>query len=117
MDEARLFTGFPVSEQPVEAGEPISMYGAGVAVEMIDGVFPLAIHAELIPRARRGLTAPWPFITDIAPQTRGLRLLELGLGLQLDRRVIREQCGAISDQCTDVAGQGFPGAFVCRCSR
>ena len=75
MHEAGLFVCLALAEQAIEACEPIGMYGAGVPAEMMDGMFALAIHAELIPRAGRGLTAPRPFIADITPETCSLCLL------------------------------------------
>jgi hypothetical protein len=74
---------------------------------MVDGMLALAICAELIPRAGRGITAPRAFIAHITPEPRGLRLLWLQLALQFDGRVIGKKRRACPDQLADMIGQRF----------
>jgi hypothetical protein len=74
---------------------------------MIDGVLALAVHTELIPRARRGLPLPRAFIARIAPEPRGFGLLCLCFGLQLYRRVISKERRTCTDQLADMTGQWF----------
>src|SRR5690606_563995 len=72
MDHASLLRGEPFAEQAIEAGKAVGMHAALVAREMGGGMFPLSVHAELIPRAGRCLSAPWAFIADVAPEPGGL---------------------------------------------
>src|SRR6056297_3697002 len=69
---AGLLAGQARAKQTVEAGKPVGMHDALVALEMGRGMGALAIHAELIPGTGWGLAAPWPFIAEIAPHARGL---------------------------------------------
>ncbi len=70
-------------------------------------MFALAIHAELIPGAGRGLAAPWPFVADIAPHPRRLGSAGLASDLHLDRGVVREERGTGARQLADMVGQRF----------
>jgi hypothetical protein len=60
------------------------MHSTGIAGEMVDGMLTLAICAERVPRAGRGLPAPRAFIAHITPEPRGLCLLWLQLAVQFD---------------------------------
>jgi hypothetical protein len=83
------------------------MHGAGVARQMIDGMFALAIHAELIPRTGRGLSLPRALVAHITPAPRGFGLLRSGFGLQLYRCVVSKQRWPCADQLTNMIGQWF----------
>ena len=58
MHHAGLLIGFIFAEEAIEARKAVRVYGAGIAGEMIDGVFAFAIRAELIPRAGRRIPTP-----------------------------------------------------------
>ncbi len=107
MHHAGLLAGQAVSEQPVEAGEPVGMDGSLVACEMRSGMFALAIHTELIPGTGRSLAAPRPFIADIAPHPRRLGFAGLDPGLHLDRSIIGEERGTRPHLLANVIGQRF----------
>jgi len=97
--------GRALAEQAVEAGEPVGMHDARVSLEVGGRMGALAIHAELIPGAGRGLAAPRPFIADIAPHPRGLGSAGLASDLHLDRGVVGEERGAGAGQLAEMVGQ------------
>ena len=106
MHHAGLLAGQPFAEQPVEAGEPVGMHGAAVTREMRGGMFALAIHAELVPGKGWSLSAPGPFIADIAPHPRGLGFAGLAPDLHLDRGIVGEESGSRPHLLANVIGQG-----------
>ena len=97
----------PLAEQPVEAGKSVGMHDARVAPEVGGRMGTLAIHAELVPSTGRGLTAPRPFVADIAPHPRGLGFARLAPSLHLDRGVVCEQRMTDAHQLADMVGQRF----------
>lgn len=107
VDHASLFCGLLWTEQTVEAGKPVRMHDSFVACQMRGWVGALAIHAELVPRARWSLPTPRPFIAHIAPHAGGLGFARLASDLHFDRRVIRKQSGAGADQASYVVRQAL----------
>ncbi len=112
MHHAGLFVSSVLTKQPIEASKLIGMHGAGIAGKMIDWVLSVAIRAELIPRARRRVSAPRAFIADIAPEPCRLGLPWFEFALQPYGRAIDKKRGASSDQLADVIRNGSSSAVL-----
>ena len=93
MHHTGLLFGFIVPKQSIEARKAVRMHASLIASEMIDGMFALAVYAELIPRTGRGLPTPRAFVSNIAPEPSCVGLLGFEPALQLDWRVVCKKRG------------------------